>query len=177
MNWYKKALTIYRGDPNPIKLEDYNPEYGTKELGKELGSSAAWGPGIYFTGQEDIAQMYGSNITKKILQNANILTKQSPKFNYRQIDKMLHNVDQEMMKTAISNWDEDYNRGKKMLIDNIISANDPLEQLMNIWADVFSHQNPNAFVELMIENGIDGISITKKEDETYYVIYNRSALI
>ena len=68
MNWYKKAVEqeLFRGDPNPINIEDYDPEYATKELGKELGAAMAWGPGIYFTGQEDIAGMYGSNITKKI---------------------------------------------------------------------------------------------------------------
>lgn len=176
MNWYKKAqTTIFRGDPNPIRIEDYDVGYGIKELGKELGSSSSWGPGIYFTTEEDIAQMYGSNITKKILHNANILTKQSRLFNSQQIDKILQGVDQEKMKTAASNWNENYINGKKLLIQSLINADNPLDQLMNIWADVFMHQDPSAFIELMIQNGIDGISITK-DDATYYVIYNRSIL-
>ena len=176
MNWYKKAQEIYRGDTNPIDLEQYDPEYGVKMLGKELGSSAAAGPGIYFTGQEDIAQMYGSNITKRNLNNANILTEQSPLFNHKQINKMLMSIDPEILKTAISNWDEDYNRGKRILIESIVNANNPIEQLMNIWAEVFFHQNPNSFIELMTKNRIDGISKQKKEDETYYVIYNKAIL-
>lgn len=76
-NGIKIAQEIYRGDPNPLDIKDFNPEYALKELGKELGASAAWGPGIYFTAQLDIAQMYGSNITKKNLQGANILTVRS----------------------------------------------------------------------------------------------------
>jgi len=176
MNWYKKAQEIYRGDPNPIDLENYDLEYGVKELGKGLGSSSAWGPGIYFVTQEDIAQMYGSNITKKILQNAKILTMQNPLFNYKQIDKILSGVDKEKMAMAISNWDENYNIGKKLLIESIVNADNPLDQLMNIWADVFIHQNSNSFIDLMIKNGIDGISVQKK-DATYYVIYNKNVLI
>ena len=176
MNWYKKAQELYRGDTNPIDLEEYDPEYGVKTLGKELGSATAAGPGIYFTGQEDIAQMYGSNITKRNLHDANILTEQSPLFNHKQIDKILTGIDPEKMRTAISNWGEDYNGGKRMLVESIVNADNPIEQLMNIWAEVFSHQNANSFIELMVKNGIDGIFKQKQEDETYYVIYNRAVL-
>lgn len=178
MNWYKKAIEqeLFRGDSAPINIENYDNEYAIRELGKDLGSAMSWGPGIYFTGQEDIAGMYGSNITKKILSNANILTKQSPIFNYRQIDKMLQGVDKQKVETAISNWSEDYKKGKNLLIQSILNADNPLEQLMNIWADIFYHQNPQDFVDLMIRNGIDGISIQKAEDETYYVIYNKNVL-
>ena len=49
MNWYKKAIDIYRGDPAPISIKDFDAEYGTKTLGKDLGSASAEGPGIYFT--------------------------------------------------------------------------------------------------------------------------------
>ncbi len=175
MNWYKIAQEIYRGDSGLINVQDFDPEYGTRELGKQQGSSAAWGPGIYFTDQKDIAQMYGPNITKKILHNAKILTKQSPLFTYQQINKILNEVNQEIKETAISNWDENYNKGEKMLIQSIINIDNPLDQLMGIWADVFNHQNSNIFMELMVKNGIDGIAITK-EDATYYVIYNRNVL-
>lgn len=176
MNWYKKAQEIYRGDPNPMNLDDYDPAYGTETMGKPDYTAASWGPGIYFTDQEDVARMYGSNITKKNIHNAKILTPQSPLFNYQQIDKILKDIDKEKIETAISNYDEDYNTGKKMLIQSIINANNPLEQLMGIWADVFYHQNPSKFIELMIKNRIDGISLQKK-DVTYYVIYNRNILI
>jgi len=175
MNWYKKAQEVYRGDPSPLNIEDFNSEYALKELGKDLGSSAAWGPGIYFVTAQDIAQMYGSNITKKSLNNANILTMQSPLFNNQQINKMLQGVDKKTMEIAISNWDENYNQGKRLLTNSIVNADNPLDQLMNIWAEVFSRQNPNTFIKLMIKNGIDGISINK-DDATYYVIYNRNVL-
>ena len=179
MNWYKKALEqeLFRGDPNPINIEDYDPEYATRELNKELGASSAWGPGIYFVSQKDIAELYGLNITRKVLHDPKILTKQNPLFNYQQIDKMLQSIDKDKVETAISNWSEDYKEGKKLLIQSLINADNPLDQLMNIWADIFYHQNPQAFIDLMLKNGIDGISIYKPSDDaTYYVIYNKNVL-
>ncbi|MFA7219246.1 MAG: hypothetical protein WC119_01920 [Synergistaceae bacterium] len=177
MKIYRTAQEIYRGDPSPIDLADFDADYGRKELGKDLGSSAAWGPGIYFTGQKDIAEMYGPNVTKKFLKNSNILTKQSPLFSYDQVGKMLDGVGQNKVEEAIFNWDEDYNIGRRLLINSIINEDNPLDQIMNIWAEVFYHQDPNAFMDFMVKNGIDGIFIQKAEDETYYVIYNKELLI
>ena len=65
MNWYRKAQEIFRGDPNPLDIANYDPEHGVKKMGKEQGASASYGPGIYFTNQKDIAEMYGANITEK----------------------------------------------------------------------------------------------------------------
>lgn len=177
MNWYKKAQKkeIYRGDPEPLSIENYDPEYGIKEMGKTMGGSRAWGPGIYFADKKDIAEMYGSNITEKTIQNANILTPQSPLLTSQQIKEILNDVDKEILRIASSNWDEDYNIGMNMLINLILSADNPLEQLINIWAEIFHRQNPNYFINLMAENGIDGISL-QKEDVTYYVIYNKNVL-
>lgn len=56
-----------------------------------------------------------------------------------------------------------------------MSESNPVEQIINIWADVFYHQNPNLFMETMKNNGIDGIALVK-EDATYYVIYNKDVL-
>lgn len=175
LNWYKKAQEIFRGDPNPIDLDQFDVEYGNKVLGKDLGSVASLGPGIYFADTEEGASMYGSNITKRVLQNANILTEQSPLFSYQQIEKILRGIDKEKMETAILNWNENYNIGKKELIKYILNSNNPIDQLMNIWADIFYHQNPNTFMELMAKNGIDGIVIPR-HDASIYVIYNRNLL-
>lgn len=62
-----------------------------------------------------------------------------------------------------------------MLTQSIATVDNPIDQLMEIWATVFSHQNAKSFINLMIKNGIDGITITK-EDATYYVIYNLNVL-
>ena len=175
MNWYKIAQEIYRGDPAPINIKDFDSEYGTKQLGKELGSSLSNGPGIYFTSNEQDAKYYGSNITKLVLNNANILTKDSRKLNAKQIEKILNSIDKEKIEFAVSNLDENYNIGKRMLLKMIMNEPDPVEQLMNIWSSVFYHQNPNMFMEVMKNNGIDGIAKTK-EDATYYVIYNKEVL-
>lgn len=175
MNWYKKAQEIYRGDPEPINIKDFDSEYGTKQLGKELGSSLAYGPGIYFTSKEEYAQMYGSNITKLKLNNANILAENSKKLNAKQIEKILNSLDREKLELAYSNWDENYNIGKRMLLQSIMNETNPVDQLLNIWANVFYHQNPNMFMEIMKNNGIDGI-LKIKDDATYYVIYNKDVL-
>lgn len=97
-------------------------------------------------------------------------------FTSRQIESLLQGINKERLVMAIENWDEDLNKGKIMLIASIADAENPLIQLMNIWAEVFYHQNPNEFIELMVKNGIDGISITKNKDEVYYVIYNKEVL-
>ena len=175
MNWYKKAQEIYRGDPKPINIQDYDAEYGTKELGKELGSSAAYGPGIYFNNKEDIARLYGENITKLKLNNAKILTANNKPFTYQQITKILNGVSKEKLEEAATNWDENYRVGKDLLIKSILAENNIINQLMAIWAEVFYHQNPNAFMSLMTSNGIDGFAIPK-DDSIYYVIYNKSVL-
>lgn len=169
------AQTIYRGDEKPVNIQDFDAEYGIKMLGKELGSAAAMGPGIYFASHENIAKGYGSNITKKVLNNANILNHQSPRFTSRQIEKILSGVEKEKLETAVSNWDENFNIGKKQLIASITDADNPIDQLMNIWAEVFYHQNPNAFMNLMAINGIDGISVTRN-DVTFFVVYNKNSL-
>ena len=165
MNWYKISQELYRGDQESFDINDYDHEYVTEVRG---------GPGIYFTTDEQHASEFGS-VTKKTLQDANILTNQSPPFNYQQIDSILQSVNKERVKMAVSNWDEDYDKGKSMLIKSISNSNNPIDQIMLIWADVFYHQNPNEFVELMVKIGIDGISIPR-HDSTHYVIYNKSVL-
>ena len=170
-------VVIYTGDSEPVDTKDFDPEYGIKQLGKEQGASAAWGPGIYFTGQEDIAYMYGSNITKKVLNSSRILTPESPLFDYKKIDNMINGVDKRKVSLAISNWSEDYSIGKRMLIQSIVDEENVLLQIMNIWSEVFPHQDANLFIDLMVKNGIDGISIKKNDNETYYVIYNKMALL
>ena len=183
LNWYKKALKeqnhpeLFRGDTTPISMDDYDNEYGTKQLGKERGSSFAGGPGIYFTTVEEFARDYGQHVTRKTIQNANILKEESRLFNYNQIEKILQGVERETMEIAISNWDENHNAGKKMLVQSIMNADNPIDQVMLIWSEVFQHQNPNAFIQLMINNGIDGIAIPRPhQNDTHYVIYNKNVL-
>ena len=175
MNWYKKAQLVYRGDPATLNLEDFDPEYGVNVLGKQQAASAAWGPGIYFADKEDVALMYGKNLTTRKLQNANILTTNLPKFSLEQIKNIINGIDRETIELASSNWNENHEQGKIMLMNSIMNAENPIDQLMNIWAEIFNHQSPNKFMQLMTNKGIDGISVNK-DDVTYYVIYNRNIL-
>ena len=80
------------------------------------------------------------------------------------------------MKSATSNWSENYSVGKKLLIESIMNSENPIEQLMAIWSAVFYHQNSNSFIELMIKNNIDGICYERIESK-HYVIYNKKVLI
>jgi hypothetical protein len=170
-----QTLKLFRGDPKPIELNNYNPEYGVKELNKQLGSSLAEGPGIYFTTDQQEAKQYGENITTKSLKKANIITKQNKLFNYQQINKILQKIDKEKLEMAALNWDENFHTGKSMLIKSILNTDNPIDQLMNIWSDVFYHQNPKEFMEVMTNNGIDGIAI-QKNDAIHYIIYNTNIL-
>lgn len=185
MNWYrlyKDAQQLFRGDPKPLKLEDYDPEHGINEMGKELGGSMSYGPGMYFTNKENYARYYGQNVTQRNLTNAKIIDEKSPKLTYQQIVKILRQVEKQRLETAISNWSENFNEGFQMLAKAITDNNDPINQLMSIWADVFYHQNAKEFIDLMVKNGIDGISWqVNKDDPKYrdainYVIYNRNIL-
>ncbi len=175
MKIFRITQEMFRGDENQINLDEYDFEYAIKK-GKELGSSMAYGPGIYFATEKDIANMYGHNITSKhINPNANILSENERKLNRNTITKILNSIKQETINLASLNWDENINKGKQLLLNSIMAANNPVDQLMSIWAEVFHHQNPNQFINTMIQNNIDGISKTK-EDVTYFVIYNRAML-
>ena len=177
MKIYRVAqVVIYRGDPKPFDIKGYDSGYGVKEMGKELGSSMAYGPGIYFVTNEEYARYYGSNVSKFKLNSSRILAEGGNKLSIKQIEGILNSAGEEKLELAISNFDEDYGIGKKMLMQEIMSEADGVGQLMNIWADVFYHQNPNLFMEVMKSNGIDGIAKVK-DDATYYVIYNKAVLV
>jgi len=175
MNWYKTSQSIFRGDSQPMNMQDYDPEYGVKGLGKELGSSLAKGPGIYFTTNEEDAQSYGNNVSNFNINNANIISEDSPKFTKSKITNILKSINQNLLTQAFSNWDENPHNGKILLINSIMNTENPIEQLMSIWSDVFSHQGANDFMILMTKNGIDGISIQRPYSK-HYVIYNRNIL-
>lgn len=182
MNWYKKALTVYRGDSNPIELSEFNPEYGTKISLKDLGSSMTEGPGIYFTTNKKNAENYGDNITQReISPNAKILSKESPKFTPEQIIKILNTIDPSKIELAASNWDENVNKGKRMLWNSIIEQDNAIDQLMEIWAEVYAHQHPSEFMKIMTLNGIDGIVVDKScslyGEVKHYIIYNQQILL
>jgi len=176
MKIYRIAQEIFRGDETPINLDEYDFDYCRKNKLKDLGSSMAYGPGIYFATAQDVANMYGSNITsKQINPNAKILSESGRKLNRNTIVKILNSINKETINSAAINWDENPYKGKQMLLNSIMEAKDPVDQLMSIWSEVFYHQDPNTFVNTMIQNNIDGISKTK-EDVTYFVIYNRGVL-
>jgi hypothetical protein len=168
-------ITVYRGDTSKIDLKDYDVGKGIKD-GKDLGGAFAEGPGIYFTTKETTAKGYGPNISQvSIPDTANIITDESPLISRSSISKMMKDVDKDTLDVALSNWSENKAEANKLLTDAIMNAENPKEQLINIWADVFYHQQPDKFMELMKQHGIDGIKVAK-EGQDHYVIYNRDLL-
>lgn len=178
MNWYKKAQTIYRGDPIQLDISKFDPEYGRKKLTKDLGATMSEGPGIYFTDQLKNAQFYGEHVTQKsISPNAKILSANHPKFTSQQINKIVKSIDPQLFQQAALNWDENFNRGRQLLLNSIMMEENPVNQLMAIWAEIFSHQNPQEFMRVMTGNNIDGIVVDKQENIKHYIIYNPKVLI
>lgn len=172
-NWYKTAQEIFRGDTQPIDIEDFDPDHNKEYRG---------GPGIYFSTKEENAKTFGDNLTKKTLENANILTANHRPLSRGKISKILSSVDKETLELAASNFDENFQQGKAILIQEIVNNPNPIEQLMSIWADVFNHRDAALFMALMVKNGIDGIAIDRPDkidsskDDMHYVIYNKNVL-
>jgi hypothetical protein len=172
----KTSQTIYRGDESPIPIENFDPEYGVREQGKQLGTSMGEGPGIYFTDNKDNAENYGSHISVYIISNnANLISSSSPKFNYRQIEKIINAIPQDIVDIAASNWDENIQKGKRILIKTILDGNNAIDQLMGIWAEVINRQDPKMFMDIMKNFGVDGIKIDRG-DYINYAIYNPDVL-
>jgi hypothetical protein len=166
---------IFRGDPTPITLEKYNPNAGI-EAGKELGQSMAEGPGIYFTTHPKNAASYGKNITEANLSTgAKIIDKHEKPLSRASINSMLNKVDKETLDNALSNWDENPRIARNMLLDAIHENATPQEQLMSIWADVFYHQSPDKYMDLMAKSKIAGMEI-EKEGLSHFVVYDKKAL-
>lgn len=168
-------VKIFRGDISPIDLKNFDATKGLI-MGKELGSSMSEGPGIYFTSNIKDAERYGENITvAKIEKSANIITDYSEKIKTEKIKKILDMIDKEILDIALSNFNENPYIAKKMIIDEINKYDNPKEQLMSIWADVFYHQNPHEFIDVIVKNGIDGIKV-KKQGFNHYIIYNKMSV-
>lgn len=171
----KEDVKIFRGDPTPIDLKKFDVESGLKS-GKEVGSTMAEGPGIYFTTSRKNAESYGKNVLEaKIEKCTNIITDESKKLKPEKIKSILNTIDKETLEIALSNFDENPHTAKKILIDEINKNESPKEQLISIWADVFFHQNPQKFIKSVAKNGIDGIKV-KKEGFDHYIIYNKNAI-
>ncbi len=172
----KTSQTIYRGDESPIPIENFDPEYGVREQGKQLGTSMGEGPGIYFTDSKDNAENYGEHISSYTINNvANFISASSPKLNYRQIEKILNSIPQDIVNIASSNWDKNLQKGRRILIKTILDGDNAIDQLMGIWAEVLNRQNPKMFMGIMKDFGIDGIKIDRG-NYTNYAIYNPNVL-
>ena len=166
------SQTIYRGDEAEIDNTNFDPEYGTEVLGRQLGSSMGEGPGMYFTTCPKNAENYGEYISKYIIApNANLISKNHPKLDKKQIKIIIQKIPSDIVEIASSNWDEDINRGKEILIDNIFDNENIIDQLIDIWAEILNRQDPKMFMEIMKSVGIDGI-IVERGNYQNFAIYN-----
>ena len=189
MNWYKKSqqqselqqneledmTTVYRGDTsNDFALHEYNLNKSINE-NKELGGIFAEGPGIYFTTNKETASRYGEHVSEVNIPLTKFITPDSPPFSYEKIKSIVQSFSQETQEIASSNWDENFEAGLIKTINSIVGNDNAVDQLMTIWADVLSHQNPEEFVRIMTMHGIDGV-VADQENEQHYIVYNKQLL-
>lgn len=165
-----KYVKVYRGDSTNFNLQNFEFGRELRKNKKDLGSTMSQGPGLYFTTDLEQAKCYGKYITcLKISPEFNFIHSETPKFSREFIKKLVSSFDKETIEIAVSGWRENPKIGMKMLIDNIYGDEyiEPIEQIINIWAEVLYHQDPEQFIKDMVSNGIDGI-IT----DNLYILYN-----
>lgn len=168
--------TLYHGGKVDYKDLTASQAFDAIQRGdKELGSVAAEGPGIYLTNSENEAKGYGTNIQKLVKnEKANIIDKTSKKLTNAQIKKVINSLSSDDKTTVLSNWDMNESVAMNNLINAVKDGETTHEQLMNIWADVYNHQDPEAFVNAMKSLGIDGVKIEKPKGY-HIIIYNKDA--
>ncbi|OGF48632.1 MAG: hypothetical protein A2231_01545 [Candidatus Firestonebacteria bacterium RIFOXYA2_FULL_40_8] len=167
--------TVFRGDKLPVSMKHYDVSAGIK-AGKELGGAFAEGPGIYFTTDLKNAKTYGQNITQRDIDIGNFVSKKTPILSKSKIESILGNIDEETMATALSNFDENPNNARKMLVDAIMNADNAHDQLINIWADVFYHQQPEKYMQAVAQTGIKGFEVPKEGGAAHYVVFDKDVL-
>lgn len=156
------SVTAYHGTNfNIEKFSHFSKEF----------SNDQYGPGIYFTNDEETAAKYGNNIYKVKLNTKNFIT-ETTKLNLSKVTSIINN---NLTESNLSNWDENETIAKKLLIKNTIDYSSYYKTLLNIWSEVFNLKNP-PYLKAMLEYGIDGVIIKINKKLTYYVVYNTKVI-
>lgn len=129
-------------------------------------SFAEW-PWIYLTSSKHEAQWYWPKVSTFKTEWANIISKDTDKsLSTKEINQIIDWIDKNIVDRAILDfW------SKKDLIDSIKNWWNTYDQLMEIWASIFNHQNPKWYVNAVKNIWIDWLEIPK-EWTKHYVVYN-----
>jgi len=168
-------IKVFRGDSVKIDPSQFDLNRAMGENIKDLGGIFAEGPGVYFTTNKKTAQGFGKNVSERNIPTEKFIDQKTAPLDRTKIEKIIDSFDAETVELAASNWAEDFEHGKQLLIDTIMEEETAFDQLIGIWAEISYHQNPETFVDIMVKNGIDG-TIVDKTGEQYLIVYNKSLL-
>lgn len=129
-----------------------------------------YGPGIYFTNKESLAQGYGRNVYEVKLDLKGFLTQKSK----RDETKLLRIINDNLTETVLLNYDDNLTRAKRLLLQSVLLPRiSYIECLLNIWSDVFNLKNQR-FMKACVENGINGIieEVSESHGVLFYMVYN-----
>lgn len=129
-----------------------------------------YGPGIYFTNKESLAQGYGKYIYEVKLDLKGFLTRKSK----RDETKLLRIINDNLTETVLLNYDDNLIRAKRLLLQSVLLPRiSYIECLLNIWSDVFNLKNQR-FMKACVENGINGIieEVSESHGVLFYMVYN-----
>lgn len=152
------GTNYYKIEPNPVY--DYN--------------RIANGLGFYWTNCKDEAATYGKNIFERELAGYKLINEFDNEYAISIIRKWFKKallVNPERVATAASNFNEDFNKGLEILIDNVHEHNTALEQWFAFQSELML-RDTQSFCDIAQAIGIDGVEIIFEESgNTHYVLY------
>ena len=164
-----KWWELYHWSNSMRELKDFDLDVSMQKAKQWswLWWSFAEGPWIYLTSSKAEAQWYWPKVSTFKTEWANIISKNTDKsLSSKEINQIIDWIDKNIVdRASLDFW------SKKDLIDSIKSWWNTYEQLMEIWASVFNHQNPKWYVNAVKKIWIDWLEIPK-EWTKHYVVYN-----
>jgi hypothetical protein len=164
----------YHGDSNK------RSRFDDQKMDRDMHVDAnAMGPGIYWT--KDRPQAYGYASPNGYVYTAQIktnkLVKDNTPVNRDRVAKLILECDAEGLLYGLSNWGEDYEKGKQSrayqdAIKAYVDYNESMiDAALTIYHDFFGRSDANEWTRAMIKIGYDGF--LHKLPATYHlIVYN-----
>jgi hypothetical protein len=138
----------------------------------------AEGPGIYFT------KSYQDAINYVFPPNGRLYTVQlnlrktipfNAKVNRKEVISLINQSSN--LEIALSNWDENPNRAKTMLVDSCLNATDLWDAFQNVWVNAYRHREVE-FLAHLVEMGYDAALTdpAKTGGVEHIVVFNPSSI-
>lgn len=140
-------------------------------------SNAQYGPGFYLTDSFDVASMYagkGGFIKKVKLKRKGNIKNPKTKYTHDFVSNLINRKVPD--KEVYLNWDENPEKGKYALYNNLIKYNDTLlEVVQSIWIDVYKNHEPY-YCKRLVNNGLDGFLVSQMNGVNYLVVFTPDIL-